>query len=41
MKKYMSKEDADYYEHVFANNWEGLSALDKHVFPKMFGYETT
>lgn len=34
----MSEEDYEFYDHLLANNWTGLKALDEQFFPRMFGY---
>ena len=39
MKKYLSEEDFNIYNATLATNWSGLSAMDDHIFPRMFGYK--
>ena len=39
MKKYLSKEDFEYYMDVLENNKTGLDTLDFKIYVKMFGYK--
>jgi len=39
LKPYLSEEDYNHFKHTLDNNWEGLLALDKNIFVKMFGYK--
>ena len=39
MKKYLSSDDYKHYDQVLSTNWTGLSAMDDHIFTRMFGWK--